>query len=325
MNYLGIDLSKKYFDVTLLNEPGEKSQAKFDNNRSGFGKLSKWLKEKGVVKLHACMEATNVYWEGVAQSLHDKGHQVSVVNPARIKGHAMGQLRRSKTDKIDADVIADFCRTHKPRVWTPPTAEQRKLRNLVRQREDFIEIRTQEKNRLSDCQDLESKQRLQRHITFLDTEIAQIEEQIKQHIAEHPTLAQPYRLLRSVKGLGPVASWTILAEMPDMAEYEDAAAAAADAGVTPSHHESGDTVHRKPKMSRIGKASIRGVLYLPALTAIRCNPLIQPFVARLEKKGKPMKVIIVAVMRKLIHLAYGVLKNKTPFDPNYGSAGLSTT
>ena len=79
MNYLGIDLSKKYFDVTLLNEQGEKSQAKFDNNASGFGKLSKWLKEKGVVELHACMEATNIYWEGVAQSLHDKGHQVSVV------------------------------------------------------------------------------------------------------------------------------------------------------------------------------------------------------------------------------------------------------
>ena len=195
MNYLGIDLSKEYFDVTLLPEQGEKSQAKFDNNPSGFAKLGKWVQEKAARPFHACMEATNIYWEGLAQALHDQGQPVSVVNPARIKGHAMSQLRRSKTDKLDADVIADFCRAHQPRLWTPPTPEQRKLRNLVRQRDDFLQTMTQQKNRLTDCPEAEGKHRLQRLITFLTTELELLEQEIEQHIAQQPALAESYRLL----------------------------------------------------------------------------------------------------------------------------------
>ena len=105
--------------------------------------------------------------------------------------------------------------------------------------------------------------------------------------------------------------------MPNIAHYQSAASAAADVGVTPSHHESGDSVRRRPRISKMGKSSIRAILYWPAITAMRCNPLIQAFAARLEARGKPKMVIIVAVMRKLVHLIYGVLKNRTPFDPNY--------
>ena len=319
MNYLGIDLSKRYYDVTLLPEQGEKSHAKFDNTINGHKQLVKWLKAHGIQEVHVCMEATNVYWEGVAHYLYEKSYRVSVVNPARIKGHAMSQMQRNKDDKVDSYVNADFCRVHQPRLWSPPSVEERSLRNLVRQRADFLEMQTQEKNRLADCQDEAGKGRLKRHISYLKGEIEAVEAEIRRHVAAHATLQERYALLRSVKGLGEIASWTVLAEMPDMVEYEDAAAAAADAGVTPSHHESGDTVRRKAKMSKIGKAAIRGVLYLPALAAMRFNPLIKPFADRLLKKGKPKKVVIVAVMRKLVHLAYGVLKNNTPFDKNFGS------
>jgi transposase len=325
MNHIGIDLSKKYYDVTLLPEGGEQSHAKFDNNINGHKQLVKWLKEQGIHQGHICMEATNVYWEGVAHYLYEKSYLVSVVNPARIKGHAMSQMQRNKDDKVDSYVNADFCRVHHPRLWSPPSAQERTMRNLIRQRADFLEIETQEKNRLADCQDEANKNRLKRHIAYLNQEIEALEGEIRRHVAAHPTLKANYELLRSVKGLGEIVSWTILAEMPDMAEYEDAAAAAADAGVTPSHHESGDTVRRKPKMSKIGKSAIRGVLYLPALAAMRFNPLLKSFADRLTKKGKPKKVVIVAVMRKLIHLAYGVLKNKTPFDPNFGSETAPAT
>lgn len=326
MDYLGIDLSKAYFDVTLLKAAGDKVQSRFENNANGCKELNKWLKGHKVTAVQACMEATNIYWEKLAQFLQDQGHTVYVVNPARIKGHAMSQLRRSKTDKVDSDVIADFCRSHRDlRAWTPPTPEQRKLRNLVRHREDLLHLVVQQKNRLADCQDDDLKAAWQRLLHTGTSEIETVEQQIEQHLAQHPALQETYTLLRSVKGLGPVACWTLMAEMPDLADYENAAAAAADAGVTPAHHESGDTVRRKPKMSKVGKASLRSVLYFPALTAMRFNPIIRSFAQRLEKQGKHTMAIIVAVMRKLIHLAYGVLKHKKPFDPNFTSATSGST
>lgn len=326
MFILGIDLSKAYFDVVLLNQQGEKQYGRFDNNASGFAKLLKWLKEQGVSQLRVCMEATNIYWEELTEYLYEKGYKVSVVNPARIKGHAMSQLRRSKTDKLDSDVIADFCRAHEDlRVWIPTSQEQRLLRNLVRQREDLLGMVTQQKNRLTDSRDLAVKARWQRLIKTFQDEIEAIEKQIEEHIALHPTLQKTFELLCSIKGFGLVTAAILMAEMPDLADYKDAAAAAADAGVTPSHHESGDTVRHKSKMSKIGKASIRGALFFPALTAIRYNKPIHAFAERLEKQGKLKMVIIVAVMRKLIHQAYGVLKNQTPFDPNYGIIEIPAT
>lgn len=331
-HYVGIDLSKDYFDVTLLKANGEKAQAKFDNRPAGYGKLWRWLKEQGTRHAAVCMEATNTYWEAVTEFLYHKGYQVSVVNPARIKGYALSQLRRSKTDKLDSEVIAAFCRScaqqggeEALRPWSPPSPEQRQLRHLVRQRNTLVETLTQQTNRLSDCHDETGKACWQRLITFLRAEIEQVDTAIAQHIQQHPDLKKKCDLIRSIKGLGIVSASTLLAEMPDLEHYQDAAAVAADAGVTPSHHESGATVRRKPKMSKIGKAAIRGILYMPALTAMRSNPLIQAFVARLRQKGKPKSLIIVAVMRKLLHLVYGVLKHQTPFDPNYGSNPIPAT
>jgi transposase len=325
MMYLGIDLSKAYFDATLLNEQGQKTTAHFDNEQEGFKQLAKWLNEQGVSQLHGCMEATNLYWEKLASFMHAKGYTVSVVNPARIKGFAMSQLRRNKTDKQDSDVIVDFCQALNPKAWTPPCAAVRTLRNLVRLRATLVKTLTQQKNRLNDCPDEEGKACWQRLIATLESEIAEVERKSEQHVAQHTSLQATEALIRSVKGLGKIATWTIMAEMPDLAAYEDAHAAAADAGVNPAHHESGDTVHHKPKLSKVGKASIRGVLYLPALTAIKHNPLVRALAARLEQRGKPKKVIIAAAMRKLLHLAYGVLKNKKPFDPNYAAIPLPAT
>lgn len=154
-------------------------------------------------------------------------------------------------------------------------------------------------------------------IEHLNEEMALLEKQIQEHIDQHEQLSEAHQLLITIKGFGKKTAALILAEMYDLAEYESARAAAADAGLTPAHHQSGRTVRRKPKLSKMGKTSIRGALYWPAVTAIRYNPKIKALAERLRKKGKEKKVIIVAAMRKLVHLAYGVLKNKTPFDPNY--------
>ena len=323
--YLGNDLSKEYFDATLRQSDENKVHQRFDNNASGFAALQAWLQKQGVNELHACMEATNIYWEGLADFLHDKGYTVSVVNPARIKGFAISQLRRNKTDKLDSEVIADFCAKMEPKAWDPPSAEQRKLRSLVRHRDAMQKTITQQKNRLASCNDSDVKESLQRIIQYLQDEQKHLETQIKTFIKSQPALQEQQTLLCSIQGIGPQASTKFLAEMYDLADYDDAHAASADAGLSPAHHESGTSVRRKPKLSKVGKASVRGALFWPAVTAIRHNPVIRQLAQRLEAKGKPRMVIIAAAMRKLVHLAYGVLKNKTPFDPNWQAKPASAT
>lgn len=322
MNYVGIDLSKTYFDATVLTNGDEAGHAQFENKAAGFRALQRWLEEQDVTEAHISMEATNIYWEELAEFLYAQGYTVSVVNPARIKGFAMSELQRNKTDKLDSKVIASFCQALKPRAWRPPSAAQRKLRSLVRHREALVKTRTQQKNRLANCRDEDVRSSLTMLITTLDAEIERIAAQIAASIDQDSELREQKRLLSSIKGFGDTTVHILLAELYDLADYESAHAAAADAGLTPAHYISGDTVRRKPRMSKVGKAAVRGALYWPAISAIRSNPLVQALAQRLEDQKKPNKVIIGAAMRKLVHLAYGVLKNRTPFDPNYLSSAL---
>lgn len=317
MDILGIDVAKRTFVVTLLKENGEREQNEFSNDGQGFGRLKGWLQREKVKHVHGCMEATSVYWEELAEYLAAAGHVVSVVNPARIKGYAQSQLRRHKTDKVDSDVIADFCQTHQPAAWQAPTESERKLKALVRHAERVKGDRARQKNRLESCRDAQVKASLKRTITFLTQELKALEQEIEETIDQDPDMKERAKLLLSITGFGKRTVSGLMAEMPDLEQYANAKAAAADAGVTPSHFESGDSVRRRPKVSKIGKASVRSKLFFPAMTAMRHNPLIQAFAERLQGRGKPQIVIIVAVMRKLLHIAYGVLKTRVPFDPNY--------
>lgn len=315
MATLGIDIAKDKFDATLIDDNGESHYRQFNNNQKGFKKLQNWLNRRPTCQVHACMEATNVYWEDLAQFLQES--KVSVVNPARIKGFAISQLRRNKNDKLDSLVIAQFCAAINPKEWIPPTAEQRQLRALMRHSQALKKTLTAQKNRLATCRDERVRQSLLRIIEQLEAEIEGLQQEIQQHIDTHPALAEQKELLITIKGIGEHTAALLMAEMYDLAEYDSARAAAADAGLTPSHHTSGSSVRRKVKVSKIGKRSVRGGLYWPAISAIRFNPIIKRFAQRLAKKGKAKMVIITAVMRKLLHIAYGVLKNNTPFDPNY--------
>ena len=314
---LGIDVSKKTLDVTLLNEKGGKRRKRFANTTEGIKALITWMEQQTNSVVHVCMESTSVYWEDVAEALHAAGQRVSVVNPMRIKGYGMSQLRRSKTDPLDGDVIADFCRTQKPDLWRPPTAEQKKLRALVRHLETLKKSRTQQQNRLGTCRDDEVKASLKKVIAMLQEEIEHLEQRIRDFIDQHPDLKEKKELLASIKGFGEKTAIHILAEMYDLAEYKNAKAAAADAGVTAAHYRSGTSVWKRSKMSRMGKATVRSTLYYPAITAICHNPVVKKLAQRLAARGKKKSVIRVAAMRKLMHLAFGVLKNKTPFDPAY--------
>ena len=315
--HVGIDVSQKRLDVTILKEGGGQQRKKCANTLEGIKRLVGWLGQKSGGSAHICMEATSVYWEDVAELLHEAGYKVSVVNPVRIKGHGMSQLRRSKNDPIDGDVIAHFCQTQAPEGWTPPTAEQKKLRALVRHWEALKKSRTQQKNRLSTCREEAVRLSIEKVLATLASEMTDVWQQILDLIDQHPDLHNKKELLESIDGFGEKTAVHLLAEMYDLADYHNAKAVAADAGVTTSHHTSGDSVRRRPKMSRMGKTAVRTALYYPAITAIRYNAKVKELAERLTAKGKHKSVIRVAAMRKLLHIAYGVLKSGQPFDPAF--------
>ncbi len=199
---LGIDVSQKTLDVTLLNEKGGKRRKRFKNTTAGIKSLVTLLEKQTSEVVHVCLESTSVYWEDVAEALYEAGQGVSVVNPMRIKGYAMSQMRRSKSDPLDGDVIADFCRTQQPDLWQPPTAEQKKLRALVRHLEALKKSRTQQQNRKATCRDEEVYSSLEKVLATLDEEIAQVQQRIRDFIDQDPDLKQKKELLESIKGFG---------------------------------------------------------------------------------------------------------------------------
>lgn len=314
---IGVDIAKATFDVALYQD-GRYQLGHFANDQAGFKKLSKWLKKRQAVGCHVCIEATGRYGYGLALFLHEAGYRVSVVNPARIKAYADSQLKRNKTDTEDAKVIAHFCATQDPALWTPPSPEVQELQALVRRLDSLKRMRSQESNRRQAGLDSEAVlANIADHLAYLDEQVNVLEKQIKELIDTHPNLKRQRDLLITIKGISDITAAKFLAEIPDIARFDSAAQLAAYVGVTPRRKTSGTSVRGKGHLSKMGNTHLRAALYMPAVTAMRWNPAVKPLVERLQKRGKLPKVILGAVMRKLIHLAYGVLKSGKPFDPNY--------
>lgn len=314
---IGIDISKAKLDVALYRD-GCYQEATFDNNRDGYRKLVNWLKKRRASQVPVCIEATGHYGEAVAAYLDERDYPVSVVNPARIKAYGESQLQRNKNDKQDARLIAHFCATQQPPSWTPPSPAEKELRALVRHLENLKADRTRELNRkqaavASDVV-LET---IEAHIAFLDGQIAELEQRIQEFIDQDPKLRQQQELLTSIPGIGDHTAASFLAEIPDVTRFDSARQLAAHAGLTPRQHYSGSSVHRRSRLVKTGSARLRTLFYLPALAAIRYNPIVAALADRLAARGKKRMTIVGAAMRKLVHLVYGVLKHGQPFDANY--------
>jgi transposase len=316
LSVLGIDISQLKFDLCLIRESSKLKHKVFPNTPSGFAQLSAWLQKQKVEHAHACLEATGTYGEALATYLFDAGHVVSVVNPAIIKTYAQSYLSRTKTDKADATLIARFCAERKPPEWHPLAREVRDLQALVRRLESLLEMHQMEVNRLEAGTSAEQvRDSLTEHIAFLDEEIKRTTALIRQHIDQHPTLREQRELLVSIPGIGETTAAKLLAEMLDVKLYKSARQLAAFAGLVPRLHESGTSIKRKARLSKIGAPRLRKALYFPAIAAIKYNPSIKALSVRLKERGLCPMQIIGAAMRKLVHLAYGVLKSGKPFDP----------
>jgi len=319
--YVGIDVSKARLDVLLVRDDQREGQH-FTNTPTGYAKLHGWLQRRlPSSQVQVCMEATGTYADGVATYLYEHGYRVSVVNPARIKGYAASQLQRNKTDKLDAALIADFCRTQQPPAWQPTSPAIRHLQQLVRHLDDLTQARQAAHNHLEDTTLAPVVvQHWQAQLTLLDAQLAATRQAIRAWLNQHPDLNQQADLLRSIPGIGDLTIAKLLAECRDLRAFRDVRQLVAFAGLNPRHHVSGSSVHKRPRISRTGAASLRAALYMPALVAMRFNPVLRAFADRLRARGLVGKVLVVAVMRKLLHLVFGVLKSGQPFDPNWGLA-----
>jgi len=318
VSVLGIDIAKQKFDVALLVD-GKTKHKSCKNSVEGFEMLKLWLEKQGTQKVHACLEATGNYGEDLAIYLHEAGHIVSIVNPARIKGFGQSELIRTKTDKIDAALIARFCVAMTPEPWIPPAPEIRSLRALVRRVDSLVDMRSQEKNRISTAHESVIPL-IREHIAYLDKEIEKIRRQIADLIDQNPDLKQKKDLLDSIPGLGKATIPHLLAELNDLEKFRHVREVVAFIGLAPKETLSGSSIKGKPRLCKIGHVRLRKALYMPALVSIQCNPVMIAFYNRLKDKGKNGKVIVCAIMRKLVHVIFGVLKSGKKYDPDYKPA-----
>ncbi len=312
--HLGIDVAKAKLDCALRVPEGKIRHKVVTNNAAGFAELQLFLSKQKVSALHVCMEATGVYWEAVAEFMAALPNvTVSVINPAQIKAFGASRMVRTKTDKIDAGLIALFCHERTPEPWQAPSESERALRALVLRLESVQSMRTQELNRQQVAK-LAVKEGIDKHIEWLDAEIERLAKAIQKLLGDDDDLDGKRRLLDSIPGLGERTIAIMLAFYAQTTRFNNARQAAAFAGLDPRQHESGSSVCAKPRMSKVGHAFLRKALYMPAMVALYRTTWGKLFRERLAASGKAPKLIIGAMMRKLIHVAFGVLRSGKPFD-----------
>jgi transposase len=314
--FLGIDVSKKDFKASLK-IGGKHVQNSFDNSVSGFKKCRNWLDQFAPSnQIHGCLEATGIHHLALAIELSEHLKAVSVVNPRCTKAFADSQLRRSKSDSADARSIADFCEAMKPQVWVVPTQKELEIKELARREQGLTEMISAEKNRLQDAIFQSLQQSIARNIKSLQKEKEEVLKQLAAVIEADPVLRTRMELIDSIPGVGKATALQMVAELGNIDWFEKARDLAAYAGVTPRHRQSGSSLNSRGGISKIGSSRLRGHLYMPALVAIRRNPIMKAFAERLAGYGKSKKEIIVAVMRKLLHCIFGILKSEQPFNSN---------
>jgi len=311
---VGIDISKKKFDACMFFPSGKALIQMFNNNSKGFSALLKWFDQKKVNPFCVAMEATGCYGEDLAHLLFNEGYKVLIINPAQIKYFGKSKLSRAKTDKKDALLIAEFASTHpnlKP--WVPLTASQEKLKNLYRHLDRLKADRAQLLNRLESNRDEDVKKLSTDQLQFVSNQIQELEGKIRTQIKFDPDLKKKADLLLTIPGVGEALCWGILAEIPDFERFMSAKQLAAFVRLNPSVCESGSSVRSRGGISKTGSSFLRKLFYLPGMSAMRCNPVIKKFADTLRANGKKGKVVVIACMRKLLHVIYGVMIKKQPF------------
>jgi len=331
MNHLccGIDIAKDTAVFSLLDYDGKclSSPTTFKNTTSGFKTAIKWLRKLSKpfkpYEIHIVMEATSVYYLSLAKFFNGQaGIIVSVVNPAQVHFFAGAELIRTKTDGVDASVIARFAIAMSPRPWTPPAPHEEAMLSIIRHIDAVKDMVQAEKNRLHVLETVGPstagvQKEIKKHIKFLEAQITDLGKGLKKLIKEHPNIDENVKLLCSIPGVGETTASAMLSEIGDVSRFDNVKQLVAYAGIAPAERQSGTSVRGKAMINKRGSRRLRKALYMPAMVAAQHNPVIKKFYERLLSKGKKPICALVACMRKLLHIAYGVLKHKKVFDPNW--------
>ena len=324
MFYLGMDVAKAKLDCCLLLDEasGKRKTKVVSNTSSGIAELLVWVAKQGCssVTLHVVMEGTGVYHEQAALALADVGVTVSVVNPAQVKDFGRGLAVRTKTDGVDSFVLARYGALLKPATWIPPAPEARTLQALLARREAIAQDLQRERNRQEKADATDTPQRIRQSlsesIAFLSSQLAKLQQDIDDHIQGHPNLKDDMALLQSIPAVGPRVGGSLLSVMHSH-PFGSAEQLAAYLGLVPIERQSGSSVLGRARLSKAGPARIRAVLYMAAVVATRCNPHVKAVYERLLARGKSKMSALGAAMRKLVHLCFGVLKTRQPYQHDY--------
>jgi len=315
--FLGLDVAKSSCVAHLLTD-GPPRTIEFENNPRGFAKLIRWLPGSDAAAVSACMEPTGNYHLDLATRLFEEGYTVFVANPWSVKQFGKAAMNRAKTDRADARVLAQFARAGLCRhPWAPVPDELAELTALNRRRDELMERKVALSNQRHSARCAGVKDSLDQELDFVKQAIREIDAAIRDHIRDHEDLHEEYRLLQSIPGIGRVAAAAIMAEMADWRRFDNADQLCAYAGLVPQPHESGESVRKDTPLCPLGSHRLRRACYMPGLVVIRTQALFPEFISRMRRESRRPKVIIAAIMRRLLRLAYGVLKTGKPYDPAY--------
>lgn len=307
----GIDCSKDYFDITVLKEGKVAFKGRFANNSKGFTDMLPHIQGS-----HVAMEATGPYYFQLARFVYDSGIRVSVVNPLVIRRFAQMRMSRAKTDIKDALVIAEFVQMTRPKLWEPPTEAIQSIRNL----ETYLEGLKQRRHMLfSQLHAFEAagtidrllydelREEVERYDKRIKEKERKIEDLIKQHYAEMASN------IRSVPGIGPRSVSILIIATDGFGMFENYKQVISYFGLAPRIYESGTSVKGKSHICKMGMGQVRKVLYMAAVSAIKCNKVCKDLYERLRAKGKPYRVALIAAVNKLIKQVFAIAKSGKPY------------
>ena len=317
--FVGCDISKATIDVSLHEDARKPLQKQFLNTVSGHTQLINWITRPGAL-VRVVIEATGNYSLDLALSLDAcSGTELMVANPSATRQFARAQMRRSKTDRVDADMLADFAARMVFVPWTPPEEHILELRGMSRRMQALTTERTRERARLHQAQATRTTSAvvindIEVNIRHLERRLDAMLHQAIRVIEEHESMKSAYELLTSVRGIAEKSAVMILPEIMILPKGMSVRQWVAHAGLDPRKYSSGSSVEKRERISKMGNVKLRRALYMPALVAIKWEPNITAFYEHLIAQGKKPLVAIVAVMRKLLHAIYGMFKHSVRFE-----------
>jgi len=313
----GIDVSAKTL-VVKVERSGKQELLEFENTGAGHQKLIALLCKRRR-SARVCLEATGIYGLDLALALHAAPRiEVMVANPRATKKFAEASLQRGKSDVLDAGAILEYVRRMPFVPWTAPAPEALELRSISRRIEGLVKMQTQEKNRLhaamqSSALPVAVRADVEESIASLDDRIRRLRRQAVALLRAHHRLSRAFDQLQSVRGIADAAAIQILAELLVLPEDMTARQWVAHAGLDPRQKQSGTSLHARPRISKAGNKHLRRALFMPALVAAQWEPQVRAFYQHLLANGKTKMQANIAVMRKLLHAIYGMLRHGDDF------------